>query len=168
MRRTEWCNNSKERKHPLDSRSFSLEPFFFNLHDLNLWSSPQQQTSLIPGLNLNALGIFSSTLPVLSPAAGPRSTMPPVGPAGYNPFLVRMLCICIHLWKICTFSSTEDLKKFRSLAAGVLTSMHTLSARGLCWFIPVECGCLSRYLHSYHWNTMWLRRPPTVGLPLPA
>uniref|UniRef100_A0A674NVI6 Insulin-like growth factor 2 mRNA binding protein 2a n=1 Tax=Takifugu rubripes TaxID=31033 RepID=A0A674NVI6_TAKRU len=46
-----------------------------------------QQTSLIPGLNLNALGIFSSTLPVLSPAAGPRSTMPPVGPAGYNPFL---------------------------------------------------------------------------------
>uniref|UniRef100_A0A674MIJ1 Insulin-like growth factor 2 mRNA binding protein 2a n=1 Tax=Takifugu rubripes TaxID=31033 RepID=A0A674MIJ1_TAKRU len=71
-----------------------------------------QQTSLIPGLNLNALGIFSSTLPVLSPAAGPRSTMPPVGPAGYNPFLVRMLCICIHLWKRCTFSSTEDLKMF--------------------------------------------------------
>uniref|UniRef100_A0A674PQM6 Insulin-like growth factor 2 mRNA binding protein 2a n=1 Tax=Takifugu rubripes TaxID=31033 RepID=A0A674PQM6_TAKRU len=34
-----------------------------------------QQTSLIPGLNLNALGIFSSTLPVLSPAAGPRSTI---------------------------------------------------------------------------------------------
>ncbi|CAG09303.1 unnamed protein product [Tetraodon nigroviridis] len=46
-----------------------------------------QQTSLIPGLNLNALGIFSSALPVLPSAAGPRSTMPPVGPAGYNPFI---------------------------------------------------------------------------------
>ncbi|XP_029314626.1 insulin-like growth factor 2 mRNA-binding protein 2a [Cottoperca gobio] len=45
-----------------------------------------QQANLIPGLNLNALGIFSSGLPVLPPAAGPRGAMPPVGPAGYNPF----------------------------------------------------------------------------------
>ncbi|XP_071373508.1 insulin-like growth factor 2 mRNA-binding protein 2 [Centroberyx affinis] len=47
-----------------------------------------QQTNLIPGLNLNALGIFSSgPAAVLSPAAGPRGGVPPVAPAGYNPFL---------------------------------------------------------------------------------
>ncbi|XP_028248719.1 insulin-like growth factor 2 mRNA-binding protein 2a isoform X2 [Parambassis ranga] len=43
-----------------------------------------QQANLIPGLNL---GIFSSGLPVLPPAAGPRGAVPPVAPAGYNPFL---------------------------------------------------------------------------------
>lgn len=53
-----------------------------------LSSSKQQQANLIPGLNLNALGIFSSGLPVLPAAAGPRGAVPPVGPAGYNPFLV--------------------------------------------------------------------------------
>ncbi|XP_056145214.1 insulin-like growth factor 2 mRNA-binding protein 2a isoform X9 [Lampris incognitus] len=46
-----------------------------------------QQTNLIPGLNLNALGIFSSGLSVLPPAAGPRGGVPPVAPAAYNPFL---------------------------------------------------------------------------------
>ncbi|CAL8321663.1 unnamed protein product [Merluccius merluccius] len=47
-----------------------------------------QQTNLIPGLNLNALGIFSSGLSVLPPTAGPRGGgVPPVAPAGYNPFL---------------------------------------------------------------------------------
>lgn len=46
-----------------------------------------QQTNLIPGLNLNALGIFSTGLSVLPPSAGPRGGAPPVAPAGYNPFL---------------------------------------------------------------------------------
>uniref|UniRef100_A0A7N6ANW9 RRM domain-containing protein n=1 Tax=Anabas testudineus TaxID=64144 RepID=A0A7N6ANW9_ANATE len=46
-----------------------------------------QQANLIPGLNLSALGIFSSGLPVLPPAAGPHGAVPPVAPAGYNPFL---------------------------------------------------------------------------------
>lgn len=45
-----------------------------------------QQANLIPGLNLNALGIFTSGLPVMPPA-GPRCSAPPVASAGYNPFL---------------------------------------------------------------------------------
>ncbi|XP_073701453.1 insulin-like growth factor 2 mRNA-binding protein 2a [Garra rufa] len=45
-----------------------------------------QQTNLIPGLSLSALGIFSTGLSVLPPAAGPRG-VPPVPPTGYNPFL---------------------------------------------------------------------------------
>ncbi|XP_049583351.1 insulin-like growth factor 2 mRNA-binding protein 2a isoform X2 [Syngnathus scovelli] len=46
-----------------------------------------QQANLIPGLNLNALGIFSSGMPVLPPAAGPRGSANSVAQAGYNPFL---------------------------------------------------------------------------------
>uniref|UniRef100_A0A672T6R1 Insulin-like growth factor 2 mRNA-binding protein 2 n=1 Tax=Sinocyclocheilus grahami TaxID=75366 RepID=A0A672T6R1_SINGR len=45
-----------------------------------------QQTNLIPGLSLSALGIFSTGLSVLPPAAGPRG-VPPLPPTGYNPFL---------------------------------------------------------------------------------
>uniref|UniRef100_A0A8K9WV46 RRM domain-containing protein n=1 Tax=Oncorhynchus mykiss TaxID=8022 RepID=A0A8K9WV46_ONCMY len=43
-----------------------------------------QQTNLIPGLNLNALGIFSTGLSVLPPATGPRGAHP-------GPFLVSTL-----------------------------------------------------------------------------
>lgn len=50
-------------------------------------TSINQQTNLIPGLNLNALGIFSSGLSVLPPTVGPRGGVPPVAPTGYNPFL---------------------------------------------------------------------------------
>uniref|UniRef100_UPI0037E7595D insulin-like growth factor 2 mRNA-binding protein 2a isoform X2 n=1 Tax=Semicossyphus pulcher TaxID=241346 RepID=UPI0037E7595D len=46
-----------------------------------------QQANLIPGLNLSALGIFSSGMPMLPPCAGPRGAVPPVAPGGYNPFL---------------------------------------------------------------------------------
>uniref|UniRef100_A0A8C2APQ7 Insulin-like growth factor 2 mRNA binding protein 2a n=1 Tax=Cyprinus carpio TaxID=7962 RepID=A0A8C2APQ7_CYPCA len=45
-----------------------------------------QQTNLIPGLSLSTLGIFSTGLSVLPPAAGPRG-VPSVLPAAYNPFL---------------------------------------------------------------------------------
>ncbi|XP_026074519.1 insulin-like growth factor 2 mRNA-binding protein 2 isoform X2 [Carassius auratus] len=45
-----------------------------------------QQTNLIPGLIPSALGIFSTGLSVLPPAAGPRG-IPPVPPASFNPFL---------------------------------------------------------------------------------
>ncbi|KAL0985680.1 hypothetical protein UPYG_G00160410 [Umbra pygmaea] len=45
-----------------------------------------QQTNLIPGLNLNSLGIFSSGMSVLPPSAGHRG-VPPGPPQGYSPFL---------------------------------------------------------------------------------
>lgn len=45
----------------------------------------QQQANLIPGLNLSALGIFSTGLSVLPPPAGPRG--PPPAPP-YHPFAV--------------------------------------------------------------------------------
>uniref|UniRef100_A0AAR2KNJ7 RRM domain-containing protein n=1 Tax=Pygocentrus nattereri TaxID=42514 RepID=A0AAR2KNJ7_PYGNA len=53
------------------------------------------QTNLIPGLNLSALGIFSSALPVLSSAAGPRGVAPL--PTTYNPFMRcdQSLCVCV-------------------------------------------------------------------------
>ncbi|KAJ8282338.1 hypothetical protein COCON_G00048570 [Conger conger] len=44
-----------------------------------------QQGNLIPGLNLNALGIFSTGLSVLPPVA-PRGAAPPPA-AGYSPFI---------------------------------------------------------------------------------
>ncbi|TSK17958.1 Insulin-like growth factor 2 mRNA-binding protein 1 [Bagarius yarrelli] len=44
------------------------------------------QTALIPGLNLNALGIFSPALPVLSSATGPRGVTSL--PNTYNPLLI--------------------------------------------------------------------------------
>ena len=45
----------------------------------------QQQANLIPGLNLSALGIFSTGLSVLPPPTGPRGA-PPAPP--YHPFAV--------------------------------------------------------------------------------
>ncbi|XP_054470796.1 insulin-like growth factor 2 mRNA-binding protein 2a isoform X1 [Anoplopoma fimbria] len=53
-----------------------------------------QQANLIPGLNLNALGIFSSGLPVLPPAAGPRGAVPHMAHAGYNQFLSHSSHLC--------------------------------------------------------------------------
>ncbi|XP_052420743.1 insulin-like growth factor 2 mRNA-binding protein 2a isoform X1 [Carassius gibelio] len=52
----------------------------------NDFAAINQQTNLIPGLSLSALGIFSTGLSVLPTAAGPRG-VPPVPPTGYNPFL---------------------------------------------------------------------------------
>uniref|UniRef100_A0A3B3WE92 RRM domain-containing protein n=1 Tax=Poecilia mexicana TaxID=48701 RepID=A0A3B3WE92_9TELE len=84
-----------------------------------------QQANLIPGLNLNALGIFSSGLPVLPPAAaaaGPRGAVPPVAPAGYNPFLAQGR-IFGKLKEENFFSGKEEVKlethiKVPSTAAG--------------------------------------------------
>ncbi|XP_071210417.1 insulin-like growth factor 2 mRNA-binding protein 2a isoform X2 [Salvelinus alpinus] len=42
-----------------------------------------QQTNLIPGLNLNALGIFSTGLSVLPPATGPRGAHPFLCPSSH-------------------------------------------------------------------------------------
>uniref|UniRef100_A0A8C2F8L6 Insulin-like growth factor 2 mRNA binding protein 2a n=1 Tax=Cyprinus carpio TaxID=7962 RepID=A0A8C2F8L6_CYPCA len=55
-----------------------------------------QQTNLIPGLSLSTLGIFSTGLSVLPPAAGPRG-VPSVLPAAYNPFLVKDVIFCMFL-----------------------------------------------------------------------
>ncbi|XP_072300489.1 insulin-like growth factor 2 mRNA-binding protein 2a isoform X3 [Eucyclogobius newberryi] len=45
-----------------------------------------QHAHLMPGMNLNTLGLLSS-LPMLPAAAGPRGAVPPVPAAGYNPFM---------------------------------------------------------------------------------
>lgn len=45
-----------------------------------------QHAHLMPGMNLNALGILSG-LPMVSPQAGPRGAAPPVSALGYNPYL---------------------------------------------------------------------------------
>ncbi|XP_041118685.1 insulin-like growth factor 2 mRNA-binding protein 2 isoform X3 [Polyodon spathula] len=45
-----------------------------------------QQTNLIPGLNMNALGIFSTGLSVLPSASGPRGAATATA-TGYSPFL---------------------------------------------------------------------------------
>ncbi|KAJ8367061.1 hypothetical protein AAFF_G00333350 [Aldrovandia affinis] len=45
-----------------------------------------QQTTLIPGLNLSALGIFTSSLSVLPPVSGPRGAGHAAS-AGYSPFI---------------------------------------------------------------------------------
>ncbi|XP_043931885.1 insulin-like growth factor 2 mRNA-binding protein 2 isoform X1 [Protopterus annectens] len=45
-----------------------------------------QQANLIPGLNLSALGIFSTGLSVIPPASTPRGA----AAAGYNPFVSHM------------------------------------------------------------------------------
>ncbi|XP_041117528.1 insulin-like growth factor 2 mRNA-binding protein 2 isoform X8 [Polyodon spathula] len=45
-----------------------------------------QQTNMIPGLNMNALGIFSTGLSVLPPASGPRGAATATA-TGYSPFL---------------------------------------------------------------------------------
>ncbi|XP_055733499.1 insulin-like growth factor 2 mRNA-binding protein 2a isoform X4 [Salvelinus fontinalis] len=49
-----------------------------------------QQTNLIPGLNLNALGIFSSGLSVLPPATGPRGAHPFLCPSSHLGGLYRV------------------------------------------------------------------------------
>ncbi|KAG9349277.1 hypothetical protein JZ751_027720 [Albula glossodonta] len=52
-------------------------------------SDRHQQANLIPGLNLNALGIFSTGLSVLPPAAaGPRGAAS-TPPAGYGAYLAK-------------------------------------------------------------------------------
>uniref|UniRef100_A0A9J8A2K0 Insulin-like growth factor 2 mRNA binding protein 2a n=1 Tax=Cyprinus carpio carpio TaxID=630221 RepID=A0A9J8A2K0_CYPCA len=51
-----------------------------------------QQTNLIPGLSLSALGIFSTGLSVLPPAAGPRG-IPPIAPAESPDVTQRMVII---------------------------------------------------------------------------
>lgn len=58
----------------------------------------QQQANLIPGLNLNALGIFSSGMPVL-PSTGRTRGM--VG--SYNPFMVSLI---LHCWR-CPITETK-------------------------------------------------------------
>ncbi|RXN02834.1 insulin-like growth factor 2 mRNA-binding 2 isoform X1 [Labeo rohita] len=48
-------------------------------------ASLNQQTNMMPGLNMNALGIFSSGLSALPPASGLRGSLS--GPANYSPLL---------------------------------------------------------------------------------
>uniref|UniRef100_A0AAY4B687 RRM domain-containing protein n=1 Tax=Denticeps clupeoides TaxID=299321 RepID=A0AAY4B687_9TELE len=57
-------------------------------------SAVNQQTNLIPGLNLTALGIFSSGLPILPSSMGPRGPAPtPIAPADSPDVPERMVII---------------------------------------------------------------------------
>lgn len=73
------CRQEVESGHGRPGLSGLLSLIFF----LRFYS--QQQANLIPGLNLSALGIFSTGLSVLPPPAGPRG-VPPSAP--YHPFAV--------------------------------------------------------------------------------
>lgn len=87
-----WCNSFWYLYRGLVlNRKWNVFSTVSSIVQLLLFSYLQQQANLIPGLNLNALGIFSSGLPVLPPAAGSRGAVPPMPPAGYNPFLVSFV-----------------------------------------------------------------------------
>lgn len=74
--------------HPLDSSAWKLRDFFFSfLLPLQL------QAHLIPGLNLNALGLFPPTSGMPPPTSGPPSTMTPP----YPQFEVSSLTLAIRL-----------------------------------------------------------------------
>ncbi|XP_016055576.1 PREDICTED: insulin-like growth factor 2 mRNA-binding protein 2 isoform X5 [Miniopterus natalensis] len=68
-----------------------------------------QQANLIPGLNLSALGIFSTGLSVLPPPAGPRGA-PPAPP--YHPFTEEDCIYCLQKTHSGYFSSLYPPHQF--------------------------------------------------------
>ncbi|KAL0600648.1 Insulin-like growth factor 2 mRNA-binding protein 2 [Plecturocebus cupreus] len=103
-----------------------------------------QQANLIPGLNLSALGIFSTGLSVLSPPAGPRGA-PPAAP--YHPFaggpegIGSMVPSAVHplSWK-------SDVSVDRALCKAQLTILLTDSFHSF-WNSLMELTDLSPQEH---------------------
>ncbi|XP_030643186.1 insulin-like growth factor 2 mRNA-binding protein 2a isoform X2 [Chanos chanos] len=83
-----------------------------------------QQTNLIPGLNLNALGIFSTGLPMLPAGPGARRTPAAGPPTAYNPFL----------------SPTSHLSSLYGAPPGsAITHQHTAPEQEVVYlFIPTQ------------------------------
>lgn len=121
---------------------FCCDNFWKLCHCHFFFLSAQQQANLIPGLNLNALGIFSSGLPVLPPAAGPRSAVPAVAPAGYNPFLVSILCFLWGgrvFWSPLPFSHRLPERMAIKGKKRLFLKMLLWAWLCLCWFTHIKC-----------------------------
>lgn len=104
--------------HPLDSSDWKLRDFFFFL-------PLQLQAHLIPGLNLNALGLFPPTSGMPPPTSGPPSTMTPP----YPQFEVSSLTLAIRLChSTATVGAKWDSIHARLCAAWPVTCMELMCA----------------------------------------
>lgn len=112
LTRRHWCQPAKRWRLTQPSWASLLSSPHLFLHFCS-----QQQANLIPGLNLSALGIFSTGLSVLPPPAGPRGA-PPAPP--YHPFAVSS-------------SASRGLLMLWAHPGSSITLLCWITAKALIW-----------------------------------